>query len=164
MVTAADKKAAAEKPAPARKPAAAKAREGYPVIVKLAVPPDADYHSGASLILQGDSLADVSATIGDFVGEAEVGETIVRDIVEFNLKGAVARSLSGDAPAPEPAATVEVPADAPVVTTSKVGEGAPGDDEPASEALLKVVAKKTGQEVSDITKAEALALIKGVKK
>ena len=129
MVTAADKKAAAEKPAPARKPAAAKAREGYPVIVKLAVPPDADYHSGASLILQGDSLADVSATIGDFVGESEVGETIVRDIVEFNLKSAVARTLSGDAPAP--AETVEVPADAPVVT---------------------------------VTKAEALALIKGVKK
>lgn len=128
--------------------------DGYPVIAKLAAPPNGDYHSGASLIFQGNSIAEVAGLIGEAVGEAEVGKTIVEDIVAYNLSPAVARSLRGDAPKEE---TVTVPADAPVVT-----------EEPASDALLKVVAKKTGTDFEELkkqglTKAAALELQKGGK-
>jgi hypothetical protein len=140
--------------------------KGFGAILKLAVPPSAEYHSGASLILQGDSLAEVQGLVDEYVGE-EVGATLIRDIVQFNLPGAVGRALQGESAAeadekPKRASGTRRKASEPEEAAQPVT-----GDSPASEVLLKTVAKKTGKDIDELkglTTEQAKTLLKEAKK
>jgi hypothetical protein len=165
--------------------------KGWPVVMKLAVPPNADYHSGASLIVQGDTLAAVQAQIDEYMGE-EVGATLIRDVFNYNLPAAVTRALQLDGkksgeeePAKKPAPKKKAPAKKKTTTrTAGARKGSAGgagssastdgatdtssasDDEPASANLLAVLAKKKGVEINELgelTTAQAKAALKEAK-
>jgi hypothetical protein len=127
------------------------AEEKYAVIVKINLPPEADYHSGHSLILQGNNAADVAGQIEGIINlpDSSVGKTILKRFVERGLFDAVKESMAAEKAGgvvSEPAPTVEA--------------------ELASPALIKAAARKTGktpEELGALTKDEATALVKGAK-
>lgn len=47
---------------------------GYRIIVKLNLPPQANYHSGHSLIIQGDSVDEIRDMLNELAGRNSSGE------------------------------------------------------------------------------------------
>lgn len=147
--------------------------KGYQVIVKISLPPEANYHSGHSLIVQGDTAVEVEHQLGRII-EPVVAEStaalyenvkdqarfILMRFIEFAQQGAVKATLtppSGETPA-TPAAAPDPSGGADDLAVAAV----PPDL--ASAAVLKAVAKKTGksvEELGELTKAQAQALLKG---
>lgn len=148
--------------------------KGFQVIVKINLPPEQQYHSGHSLIVQADTPGEVQDLIADAIelNGAQVDNIqdqahfILTRFIEFAQQGAVQASLA----VPQPSG-VEQRADG-------VRPAGPGDtdsppvvtgstpDDLASPALLKVVAKKTNtplEELEGYTTEAAKALLKGVK-
>lgn len=120
--------------------------KGFAVIAKINLPPEQDYHSGHSLIVQGDTASDVEKAFDELIGGEGTGKVVLARFAEFALKGGVEETLKPSAPA----ASAEA---APAGETGEV----------ASKALLKLVAKKTGKSVEELgalTKAQAQALTK----
>jgi hypothetical protein len=135
--------------------------KGFGAILKLAVPPAAEYHSGASLILQGDTIAELQAKVDEYVGE-EVGATLIRDVIQFNLTKPVERALQ---PEPEPAKKASG-SRRKASEPEEAAEPVTGES-PASEVLLKTVAKKTGKDIDELkglTTEQAKTLLKEAKK
>jgi len=125
----------------------AEEKAGYPVIVKINLPPEQQYHSGHSLIVQGNTVAEVSERLQALVPGAQpgVGDTIIRRFTEFALLGAVKTELKAEQSGPVEPAT-ETP------------EG----EELASKALKNLVVKRTGKDLAQlegITKTAAEALL-----
>lgn len=127
--------------------------KGWPVVMKINLPPEEQYHSGHSLLIQGDSVDEVKERLAPLAGGEAQAEFVLLRFAEFALKGSVEQKLAdgNDDAAPEAAPAKQ--------TTTE-------EDEPASAALIKVVAKKTGKdadELKGISKAQAQALIKEAK-
>jgi hypothetical protein len=156
---------------------------GYRVIVKLNLPPVAQYASGNSVILQGDTVAEVKQLIAQVAGveDAEVGQTVLNHFGEAALKQAVVDTIkrdkaqaaavrkskravetTKDPTASEEANTGEAQEQAPATSS----EAPPSSDPPASEALMKVLAKKSGkspEELGELTTSAAKALLAELK-
>lgn len=143
------------------------------VIVKINLPPEANYHSGHSIIVQGESAGEVAVLLQGLVPEAKdgIGGTILRRFVEYALLGAVKAELGATE---EPSGLVGL------VAPSVAGAQTPRPAQPAaarppapvageqkaSEAILTVLAKKTGksvEELGSLTDLEAKGLLKGAK-
>lgn len=124
--------------------------KGYQVIAKVNLPPEAQYASGHSLIVQGDTPEEVAILLGAAVGGSQdQGALILQRFGEYALGKAAEAALR-----PTPAASTPTAAPAPA---------AGGAPEPASDAFLKVVAAKTGKtfdELKGLSKAEAQELLK----
>jgi hypothetical protein len=114
----------------------------FPVIVKIALPPRKQYQSGASLIVQGESVGDVEKTLDELCGTEGNGKVILAAFAQEALEGGVETVLSKPT-------TTAAPAQAPAA------ENDGDEDPPASDNLLKVLAKKTGADL-DALKAEGL--------
>lgn len=56
---------------------------GYKVIVKINLPPQANYHSGHSLIIQGDSVDEVRGMLKELAGRNGSGERLLNAFVSF---------------------------------------------------------------------------------
>lgn len=73
--------------------------DGYRVIVKINLPPAAQYASGHSIIVQGDTGAAVAKTLDGLTGVEGHGELILAAFVEHAISKAV--EVKMQAPAPE---------------------------------------------------------------
>ena len=140
--------------------------EGYKVILKVNLPPREQYHSGASLILQGDTTADVAALVDSVTGAEGNGELILRRLVESELgeaanaklKAALGTASTGRPPAPAGADGDSTSSDGATSTSSPSSGDAP------SQTLLKAAAKKSGKDVSELeglSKQDVLDIING---
>jgi len=132
--------------------------KGYPVVVKLNLPPEKQYHSGHSIIVQGDTPAEVAKLLDGVSGTEGHGVVILAQFAEFALQGGAAAVLKA-APLGQPGEVIPLNPDtgAPVVKDP---------DGPASDALLAVAAKKSGKELSELagfTTAQAKELIAAAK-
>lgn len=136
--------------------------KGYNVIVKINLPPEKQYHSGHSLIVQGDSAGEVETSLANILvaggavapGALDQARFILLRFVEYALGDAVKASLR----------------EAIETSDGKSGPTAPVQPEPASDlaspTVLKAVAKKTGkslEELGELTKAQATEMLKGGK-
>lgn len=147
--------------------------KGYRCIVKINLPPEENYHSGHSLIVQGDTAVEVEhqlARIIEPVGTAlEAPSDNARDqahfvllrFIEFAQQGAVKATL--DTPSGAAVATSDKPVGA---GTAASGSGPAAGSAPdlASKAVLKAVAKRTGkslEELGGLTKAQATEMFRG---
>jgi hypothetical protein len=129
---------------------------GYPVIVKINLPPEKQYHSGHSMIVQGTSPEAVAGELQALVPDAQegVGWSILRRFAEYALLGVVKAELG---------ATEAAPVGDDTSRSSATESSAPDSDPPASANLLKAAAKKSGktvEELGSITTSEAKRLIK----
>lgn len=118
---------------------------GFKAILKLNLPPAVQYHSGHSLILQGDTIGELKELLAEEVGEDQAA-FIVASFFENVLLGGVkdALGVKHEAEAkvkPAPVEAAETP-----------------DDEPTPGQLR--VAKRLGIDPSGMTKAALAAAIK----
>lgn len=175
--TAAQKAAATRKPA--AKPAPAPTRgDGWKVIVKINLPPEESYHSGHSLMIQGDDPLEVQNQLAELIGDGYVDENIkdqarfiLLRFVEYAQQGAVKDALgngTAGAPAPTPSGAGDAgtpPATAPAPAAEASTDGAsqaetvaaaaqaaadatPPGERPASDTLKAFAAKKLGGDSS----------------
>jgi len=150
--------------------------KGFQVIVKINLPPEEQYHSGHSLIVQGDNPLEVEGLLGRLIAGAESVDKNTADqarfilarFIEFAQQGAVQSSLAASqvssAGAEQHASPQDGAASGAVAPTGASGPS-PAEDL-ASPALLKVVAKKTNtplEELEGYTTEAAKALLKGGK-
>ena len=129
--------------------------KGYPVIVKISLPPNKQYQSGSSLLIQGDSLGEVETTLDELCGTEGNGKVVLAAFAEEALIGGATAVISK----PSDSTTAAAPAAAP--------ESGDDEDPPASENQLKVLAKKTGQDIEELrsqnlTKSAVVERLKGV--
>lgn len=148
--------------------------EGYEVIVKLNLPPDKQYHSGHSVIFQGHNTDEVVKNITAAVDDESesVGTTILKHIVEYALAGAAGAAITKKSAAKKPAAKKSSAGagnpggesvDSDAIAGSIPAESPVPVEDTASDALLKVVASKTGTPLADlqgISTTEAKARLK----
>jgi hypothetical protein len=136
--------------------------DGWKVVMKINLPPEKQYHSGHSLLLQGDTAEEIVASLVGFGASEEQAEFIGLRFIEYAAVGAAKQALG------QPAQTLEA---APEVKRTDSPPAQPGSeaavsDDLASPAVLKAVAKKTGKSVEELgamTKAQAKAALKGGK-
>lgn len=133
--------------------------KGYPVIVKISLPPNKQYQSGSSLLIQGDSLGEVEKSLDELCGTEGNGKVVLAAFAEEALMGGATAAISKPS-ASTPAAAPAAPAAAP--------ESGDDEDPPASENQLKVLAKKTGQDIEELrsqnlTKSAVVERLKGAK-
>lgn len=152
--------------------------EGYPFIVKLNLPPEAQYASGHSLIVQGETpeaVAEQLTSINELPDT--VGKSVILRFLEHGLLGVARDALakekavqSATIAAEKKAAKAAGSEEKAPATAKKPSDSAPksakGESE-ASPALKKAVAKKTGkalEELEGLTTKQAQALMKEVSK
>ena len=102
-------------------------RGRFRCIMKLNLPPEKQYHSGHSLIVQGDTLREIEESLAEKVGEGRA-VLIIEQFFENVTLGAVKDGLG------TPTETAEEPkasADGAESTTST--HGAPATSKPASD-------------------------------
>ncbi len=87
--------------------------KGYPAILKINLPPEAEYHSGHSLILQGQDLGQIQLML---TAAEQITDPILKRIIDFAKGGAVPTPATAPALAESAVAPVgpTVPATAPV--------------------------------------------------
>lgn len=142
--------------------------KGYPVVVKLNLPPEKQYHSGHSIIVQGDTPAEVAALLDGVSGTPGHGVVILAQFAEFAIKGGAAAVLKN---AGAGGTQGEALSEAGSTGGSNPSSSAPAPvttdpDSPASDALIAVAAKKSGKAVDElkgISTKEAKALIAAAK-
>ena len=137
-------------------------KKGYRLVLKINLPPEQQYHSGHSLLVQGDTVGEVQQTLATLIAGPDAADKdlynvqdqarfILLRFIEYAQQGAV-KAVLKDAPDPGPGTEMPTPPAAP--TKSATGK--------ASAALLKVAAKKLGktvQELGSLTTAEAKKII-----
>lgn len=133
--------------------------DGYRVIVKINLPPVAQYHSGHSVIVQGDDVNEVALTLSALLGEDTPGTglTILRHFGDQALQKAAESSLK--APAKPRSAAQQAAIDR---KTAKPAAKPAAGEELAEPAVLKVIAKRTGKTLGELegtTKSQAQALL-----
>lgn len=151
--------------------------KGWPVVVKLNLPPVAQFASGNSVIIQGDNGDEVAAGVDSLTGVEGHGRLILAAIVEKALAQAVEVTLGAPEPA-KPTAEQKKAAAVSKAMKAKADKAAAethdakaenlarpvsSGEEMAAPALLKVVASKTGKTVEELgalTKAQAKSLLK----
>jgi len=143
--------------------------KGFGLVLKINLPPEEQYHSGHSLLVQGDTSAEIEERLGRIIEPPSGTETLsdnARDqarfillrFIEFAQQGAVQASLAAPQ-ASEAGGSGDEP-------TRTAVTASPASDDMASLALLKVVAKKTGtplEELEGTTTEAAKALLASVK-
>jgi hypothetical protein len=164
---------------PASSPKPASRGEGWKVIVKINLPPETSYHSGHSLMVQGDDPLEVQNQLAELIGNGHVTDNerdqarfILLRFVEYAQQGALKQALdpgTGAAPAPtssgaggadtEPT-SAPAPADesstdgaTPAATVAEAAQAAadatPPGERPASETLKAFAANKLGKPVTE---------------
>lgn len=126
-------------------------KKGFNLILKVNLPPEKEYHSGHSLMVQADTPAQLRTLLAAVVGGEDQAQFVLARFGEFLLQGGVVQALE---PKEEPKKGTEMP------TPPAAPKG--GGDQ-ASPALLKVAAKKSGktvEELGPLTTAEAKQIIK----
>ena len=141
-------------------------KKGYKLVLKINLPPEVQYHSGHSLLVQGDSGGEVQHALAELIAGPEASgkdllnvqdqaRFILLRFVEYAQQRAVEAGLKQEVPTQgtSTATGTEMPQP----------PAAPGQaDGKASAALLKVVAKKTGksvEELGELTTARAKEII-----
>lgn len=127
--------------------------DGYEVIVKINLPPEKQYHSGHSVIVQGHTVEEVEKHLDVLAGHEGNGKVILARFGEYALQEGVKAVLSKDGGAEGEAAA----------GSAKAPSGPASTEKPASAGLLKLVAKKTGKsvdELGELTDEQARSLLK----
>ena len=120
-------------------------KKGFRTILKLNLPPEKQFHSGHSLIVQGDTVQEVKLLLAEQVGEERAG-FILQQFFENLLLGALQDALGVDPPATGTASgSTPAPEDAGGSGTSTAGatdtsKGSSADLSPMEKA--KQLAKK----------------------
>lgn len=136
--------------------------KGYPLIVKISLPPTAQYAQGHSLIVQSNTVDDLASRLAVIAGgdSAEVGHTMLKAFGERLLSQAAGEVLN-------PGSVIETPDPTPE-KSPEPAKPSPASSAPAeggaSAALIKVAADRSGksvEELAGITTAEAQRLMKG---
>jgi len=132
--------------------------DGWKVIVKINLPPEKQYHSGHSLMVQGDTVEDVRDTLAPLAGGVEQAEFILTRFVEYAQARAASAALQ---------TSEEGQRDVPPPSAAESSAQPSSDIKPASANLVKAVAKKLGvaeQELAGKSDVELKKLLKEVKK
>lgn len=134
--------------------------KGYEAILKINLPPEADYHSGHSLILQGDTVEGVEKHLDTLIGGEGTGKVVLARFAEYALKGGVVEVLL---PTKTAGPAENAPATATSTSAKKPAGSASTSEGEASPALKAAAAKKVGKtvdELGSITTSEAKRLMK----
>jgi hypothetical protein len=141
--------------------------KGFAIVLKLNLPPEQQYHSGHSIILQADTVAAIRKLVAGFVENPETADTILNRFGDFALAGAARDQLT----APDDPAVVRAKKQAEAIVKKAEKAAKPAspvaDDEPAGEKLatkaqIAVAAKKLGKkpaELEGMTEAAAKEVI-----